>query len=170
MEERVLPEHTEDLGGITAVLVDAVREYRCPGCDAVETEIPDMQGLVRSVALLRALFPYQLTGGDLRLMRRALDMNQKEFAEAMELTPETMNRWERGGGAGGATEKLLRHNVCALLHRFVPAIDYDPAQITKMAIKKLPEGAVMPPIKVRRVVMKRDHHREDAWDTLCEAA
>ena len=94
MEERILPEHTEDLGGIVVTLVDAVREYRCPECGEVETEVPDLQGLVRAVALGRALYPYQLTGNDLRLMRRALDMNQKDFAREMGLTPETVNRWE----------------------------------------------------------------------------
>lgn len=170
MEERILPEHTEDLGGIVVTLVDAVREYRCPECGEVETEVPDLQGLVRAVALGRALYPYQLTGNDLRLMRRALDMNQKDFAREMGLTPETVNRWENSHGAGEASEKLLRHNVCALLHKLVPAADYDPAEITRMRIKKMPEGFALEPVKVRRVMMKRDHQRESAWDVLPEAA
>ena len=166
MEERILPEHTEDLGGITVVLIDAAREYRCAECGQVETEIPDMQGLVRSVALGRALYPYQIIGSDIRLMRRALDMNQKEFAQAMGLSPEMMNRWENGRGAGEMTEKLLRHNVCALLRVHVPAADCDPADITRMRIKRIPDDMVLPPVRVQRIMMKRDHQRENTWDVL----
>jgi DNA-binding transcriptional regulator YiaG len=45
-------------------------------------------------------------------------MTQKDFANAMELSHEHVSRWENDHkGLGGAGEKLVRHNVCALLHK-----------------------------------------------------
>src|SRR4051794_15399774 len=93
MVETVLPEHAEDLGGIIVNLINAVCVYRCDNCGAEETEIPDLRGLVRTVAMARALLPVQLTGTDILFMRRALDMTQSQFAKAMELTLETVSRW-----------------------------------------------------------------------------
>jgi DNA-binding transcriptional regulator YiaG len=169
--EAVLPEHTEDLGGIVVNLLNALRVYRCDDCGAEETEIPDLRGLVRTVAMARALLPVQLSGKDILFMRRALDMTQRQFAEAMELTLETVSRWESGArGIGGMSEKLVRHNVCALLHEQVPAVDYDPVDITRMRILPLPEGKSLPPVPVCRVIVKHGHRREDAWDALPVAA
>lgn len=97
--EAVLPEHTEDLGGIVVNLLNALRVYRCDDCGAEETEIPDLRGLVRTVAMARALLPVQLSGKDILFMRRALDMTQRQFAEAMELTLETVSRWRAARAA-----------------------------------------------------------------------
>jgi len=164
--ETILPEHVEDLGGVTVKLVNSVRQYRCSECGGDEqTEIPDLRGLVRAVAMMRALIPVRLSGQEIKFMRRALDMNQQTFAEAMELKPETVSRWEKNAqGVGGMSEKLVRHNVCALLHKDVPALEYDPADITRMRFKAVPEGFVLPPIPMIRVVLKHDHQKEDAWD------
>jgi DNA-binding XRE family transcriptional regulator len=171
MVETVLPEHLEDLGGIVVNLINAVRVYRCDHCGAEETEIPDLRGLVRAVAMARAVFPVQLTGKDILFMRRALDMTQSQFAEAMGLRLETVSRWENGvRGIGGMSDKLVRHNVCALLHAHVPALDYDPVHVTRMRIVPMPEGQGVAPLRVRRVIVKRDHRREDAWDALPMAA
>jgi putative zinc finger/helix-turn-helix YgiT family protein len=171
MEEIILPEHTEDLGGIKVKLIDTVRVHRCDKCDEQETEIPDLRGLARAVAIARALYPVQLSGKDVKFMRRALDMTQKKFAEAMEITPETVSRWEGGHqGTGGLAEKLVRHNVCALLHELVPFVDYDAAQITRMRIRPLREGEELPVFQFERIVVKQDHRREPAWEELEMAA
>jgi len=164
--ETILPEHIEDLGGVKVKLINSVLRYQCAECGGDEqTEIPDLRALVQAVAMARALIPIRLTGRELRFMRRALDMNQQAFAEAMELKPETVSRWEKDAqGIGGMSEKLVRHNVCALLHKQVPALDYDPGDIARMRFKAMPEGVELPPIPVTRVLVKHDHHREDAWD------
>lgn len=74
VETTVLPEHTEDLGGVVATLRNAVLIYRCRDCGEELTEIPDMQELVKAVALARAQIPVQLSGNDIRFFRRVLDM------------------------------------------------------------------------------------------------
>jgi DNA-binding transcriptional regulator YiaG len=171
MEEMILPEHTEDLGGIVVELIDAVRVYRCNECSERETEIPDLAGLTRAAAMSRALHPVLLSGREVKFLRRALDMTQQEFADAMDIRSETVSRWENDvPGTGGMTEKLVRHNVCALLHEFVPAMDYDPAEIARMRLRPLGEGERLPVFRFERVIVKHDHQREAAWDELRSAA
>ncbi|WP_421935889.1 helix-turn-helix domain-containing protein [Phenylobacterium sp.] len=164
-EELILPERLEDVGGIEVNLINTVRVRRCPGCGDELTMIPEMQNLVRTVALVRVLLPLRLGNGDIKLMRRALDMTQKEFAEAMEVTPETISRWESGAqGVGGYSEKLVRHNVGALLADGLPAIDYDPATIARMHVRDLKPGETMPRIDMEYALVKHDGERSRAWD------
>jgi transcriptional regulator with XRE-family HTH domain len=91
-------------------------------------------------------------------------MTQKEFAAAMDLSPEHVSRWENDHtGIGVASEKLLRHNVCALLQK-AGACDYNPAEIANMQFVALRDGEVMPPIEMVRVRIKHLNEQEDAWD------
>lgn len=171
-EELILPLHREDIGGVTVDLKNTVHVRRCPACADEQTMIPDMRGLVRVAALCRALIPVQLDAGDVKLMRRALDMTQRDFATAMDVTPETISRWEREGGAGvgGYAEKLVRYGVCSLLKEHVPHVDVDMAAITRMQVYQLPDGEVMPIPVIERVKLGRGKERETVWDAECLAA
>jgi DNA-binding transcriptional regulator YiaG len=165
LERSIKPEHIEDLGGITVKLMNAVVVYKCVQCGAQETEIPDIQGLVCTVALKRALAPARLSGRELRFMRRALDMTQKEFSEAMEIAVETVSRWENDvQGVGGMAEKLVRHNICALLYKQVLSCEYDPSIITHMRFTSPQADAEADPMVMQRVIVKHDSKCEDAWD------
>ena len=167
----VLPTYATDLGGMRVRLVNAAIRETCGACGEATIEVPDLDGLARAAAMVRALLPLRMTGKDVRFLRRALDMSGREFAEAMELTPETVSRWENGlRGLGGYTDKLLRHNICALLHKDTPAIVYDPADITRMRIVDTPEDFALPPLEFRRVVMKDKQEAAEAWDQLPLAA
>jgi len=116
IEQSVRPEHTEDLGGVVVKVLNAVQVFRCRECGDEIVAIPDMEGLARAAAISRALNPVRLAGREVRFLRRVLDMNQAEFAKAMDLAPESVSRWENNArGVGGGCEKLVRHNVCALL-------------------------------------------------------
>lgn len=171
-ETSVLPEHTEDLGGVVTTLRHAVLLHRCPECGEALTEIPDMLGLVKAAALARALIPIRFSGSEIRFFRRVLDMTQPEFAEAMGIErAETVSRWEKGvQEIGGYADRLLRHNLCALLYKAVPAADYDPEAIARMRIRALGPDEKPPPIVMERVLVKRERRRTEAWDALPTAA
>lgn len=161
----VLPSYETDLGGMKVRLINCVIRETCAACAEGTTEIPDLVGLAKAVAMARALVPIRLTGKEVRFMRHAMDMTGREFASAMELTPETVSRWENGGrGVGGASEKLLRHNICALLHKEAVAFDYDPADIARMRILAAPEEFEFPILELRRVMVKANGDSEEAWD------
>ncbi len=166
MERTVKPEHVEDLGGLVVKVLNAVVVQRCSSCSDEMTGIPDMQGLARAAAMARALNPARLLGKEVRFIRRALDMTQKEFAEKMELSHEHVSRWENDHrGVGGMGEKLVRHNACALLHR-EGICEYDPKVIANMQFIPPPVNG-MPPIEMVRV---RLQHRVDDDETMWSEA
>ena len=97
-------------------------------------------------------------------MRRVLDMKQTEFAKAMDLTAETVSRWENDTrGLGTASEKLARHNICALLYKEARGRPYDPAVIAHMAFTSLGEGESLPPIEMVRVYVSADGPQTESW-------
>ncbi|MFO1038269.1 MAG: hypothetical protein U1E45_15640 [Geminicoccaceae bacterium] len=129
----LLPEHEMDLGGVKVVLHDAVIEEVCDACGERAVVVPDLNGLIVSAAVARLLEPVRLRGREVRFVRKALGMNGRAFAKAMQIRPETLSRWEQGmQGVGGYAEQLLRHNACALLREQFPAVQYDPAAIAHM--------------------------------------
>lgn len=165
MERTVKPEHTEDLGGLVVKVLNAVVVQRCSACGEEATGIPDMQGLARAAAMARAQSPERLTGKEVRFIRRALDMTQKDFAEAMDLSAEHVSRWENDHrGTGGAGEKLVRHNVCALLSD--GSCEYDPKLIANMRFVPYPEGG----IAAIEMVRVRSAHRHDEDHTVWSEA
>lgn len=158
----IKPEHTEDLGGVVVCIRNAVLVERCNTCGEEESTIPDMRGLVCAAALARALNPVRLSGKEIKFIRRALRMTQKEFANKVDVAIETISRWENDAqGCGGFTEKTLRHNVCALLREHAPAIDYEPVTITNM---KFVARREIEPLRLQRMRVKTQTLRIDAWD------
>jgi len=135
LRAEVLPEYSETIGGLPVVIKNAViREY-CNECGDETFEMPDSQNLYKAIAMVRSLIPVQLSGEEVRFIRKALGMNGRQFAAAMDVSPEMISRWENGcPGTGSVTEKLLRHNACALLHKAVPTLRYDHAEIAHMQI------------------------------------
>jgi hypothetical protein len=65
---------------------------------------------------------------------------------------------------GGASEKLVRHNVCALLSD--GSCEYDPKAIANMVFVPFPEGGIAP-IEMVRV---RTSHRANEDDTMWSEA
>ncbi len=172
MEKSTRPEHTEDLGGVVVKVLNAVQVLRCAKCNTEMVAIPDEEGLGRATAISRALNHVRLSGREVKFLRRVLDMTQVEFAKAMELTPESVSRWENDArGVGGACEKLVRHNICALLYKDAKGRPYDPAVITNMCIVELAEGTVLPPIEMVRVrISTSDDADGDSWGEMAMAA
>jgi putative zinc finger/helix-turn-helix YgiT family protein len=165
LERSVKPEHVEDLGGLVVKVLHAVVVQRCSACGGEMIGIPDIQGLARAAAMTRAQSNERLTGKEVRFIRRALDMKQTEFAAAMDLSAEHVSRWENDhNGIGAASEKLVRHNVCALLSE--GSCEYDPKAIANMIFVPYPEGG-MAPIEMVRV---RAPHRANVDDTMWSEA
>lgn len=162
MERSVKPEHVEDLGGLVVKVLNAVVVQRCSACGEEMTGIPDLQGLARAAAMARAQSHERLTGKEVRFIRRALDMKQKEFAAAMDLSAEHVSRWENDhNGIGAASEKLVRHNVCALLSD--GSCEYDPKAIANMIFVPYPEGGIAPIEMVRVRVPHRANDDDTMW-------
>lgn len=75
----------------------------------VSYSIPDLEGLIAVIVISRTLHPRKLCGPDIKFIRKALVMKQKELADKLELSVEHLSRCETGAvPMSPATEKLLR--------------------------------------------------------------
>ncbi|MBB4286823.1 helix-turn-helix domain-containing protein [Roseospira goensis] len=156
----VLPEYADDLLGLPVVLRNAVVRETCTACGATTTEIPDLDGLTAALAVTRGLYPLQLTGAELRFLRKATGMNARDFADAIDLDTASLSRWENDKQTlGGYAEKVMRVFVCEALHDQAPAIPYAAGMIARLKLR--PHGS-MPPF---RPVMDRVRFRMEREDT-----
>src|SRR6185312_11976411 len=92
------------------VLLDAAEEVTHPRTGKVlGIAVPNAEEMAAAVALALCFMPVRLTGAEVRFIRRVLGMTGQELAAAVEMTPETLSRWEHGKRAvGGWADKAIR--------------------------------------------------------------
>lgn len=91
------------------VLHEAVTVVHAEDGSILKYTIPDPDGLYRSIAFKRLVHPRKLSGEDVRFLRKALGIRQKQLAEKIEVSPEHLSRCEKGVHPLSPTsEKLLR--------------------------------------------------------------
>ena len=117
---------------IPVTLIDAAVEH-----EDGSVEIPNLDTLLSTLAVARALDPGQLTGTELRFLRHVLDLTGSEFAEALDLSDKSVvSRWENDRvRPGGFTEKVIRQLVLNLLGARAPGIEIGPNAIPGMKIR-----------------------------------
>jgi len=171
-----MPVHEEDLIGLPYPVIirdAAVCEKDADTGEILSYAIPDLDGFVAAVAMVRALMPVKLSQEEVRFMRKVLDLPAKKIAEYLAIDPSTYSRWENGRQtAGELVERMFRHHVCAELKGRVPAIDFEPSMINKMKIKPVwPEGD-KPQILLTRIVFKdgATRRKSNQWDAGAIAA
>jgi transcriptional regulator with XRE-family HTH domain len=173
---RVVPEHREELLGLPYPVT--IRNAVVEKVDAATGEVlgravPDLDGLVAAVAMLRALAPVQLGPEELRFLRKAVGKTAKAFSEDIGIDPSTYSRWENGSQAPGEyVERLVRHYVCENLAEHAPAIDFDPKLITTMKVVPNSSKEARLDIEVTRLLYKDGATREKSqqWDAAGRAA
>ena len=134
--------------GLPVTLVDTVRVEIDEDGDEV-IHIPQQKELIAALAMNIALDPMGLSGTELRFLREAIDMTGKDFAEAIDCSPEVLSRWENEKQPmGGYVEKVIRQLVCEEVKNAAPGVSYDPGAIPRLKIKQRPEGVE------RRAVMR----------------
>lgn len=107
-----LPEYTlDDLGtSFKVVLLNSVEQKITE--EGRETFIPDYQGLMKQIALLRCVHPLKLSAGDIKFLRKNLGMKSKELAGKLDISPEHMSRCESADKVlSPNSEKVLRSLV-----------------------------------------------------------
>jgi DNA-binding XRE family transcriptional regulator len=121
----------ELVGGIDVKVVDAVSEVVCSKCNFVlRTDIPNLPGLIASIAVARSKSVAKLNGPEIRFLRKTLGISAKDLAAALDVAEETVSRWENGHLAiGSATERLFRLKVCIELSEKAPGVKWDDEEI-----------------------------------------
>jgi DNA-binding transcriptional regulator YiaG len=123
-EETLLPRYEpKDLGLDGVVLLNAVKEARCSKCGEVESiTIPNLQGLIASVAVCRVKNPLKLKGVEIRFLRKAMEMTGSDLAEKLDYSrKEKVSLWENDQEPmSPRSERLLRILVGDKLGEFSP--------------------------------------------------
>ena len=165
----IMPEYREELLGLPYPVIlknGVIRKFDAAG-ETLGHTIPNLEGMVAAVAIVRARMPIKLLPEEIRFMRKAVDMRAKAFAGAIGVDPATYSRWENGSQAiGEHVERILRIFVCGTLAARAPAIDYDPREIAMMKVLNAwPEGQT-PKIELTMIMFKDAITRKkaSAWD------
>lgn len=146
--------HDNDLGLPYPVIVRnaAIEEFDSATGESLAVGLLHPREYVKAVALVRALHPLQLSGAEIRFMRKVLGMKAKDFAAAIPIRPETFSRIEHDHErTSDYVDQLIRHYVCAELFEEIAGVDFDPKMITRM--HRIPRGddAVEPHIELKLV-------------------
>ncbi len=119
---RGLQRRTEQLDFGNVAVVEGV-VYTCPKCDERYEAFKKVEELSRTVAHHIARRVERLNQAEIRFLRKYLGYSSKSFAQFLDMTPETISRWESTTSPKQmrlSTEKLLRY--MALNER--PVSDY----------------------------------------------
>ena len=166
---RTIPRHEEDGIGLPypVVLIDSAEEELDASGAVVGLSVPDLEGLAVSVAVARALHPWQLAGSEVRFLRHVLDLSGRQMAQALGMDHATLSRWENGRQElGGWADKQVRYVVLLMLHDRAPGMRADAKDAVRLRIVPRPPGA-WPVFEMRRV-----HGAEsvEGWDRMRVAA
>lgn len=169
----LLPEYEDDLMGIPVVLRNAVEQKVCGECgEVLSTVIPDLEGLRAAMAVTRVNDPLKLNGKEIRFLRKALGYTGKKLAEKMQVSAESVSRWENNKELMRPVgEKLLRLIVGGMLASKAPALDFDSDEIVNMHIQSVRAQEELAPICLEWVVLKIPRQPKSwHWGALDEVA
>lgn len=117
----VIPNYVDRAMGIPVVLKDSVRKAQFEGEQGIL--VPDLKGLEAAMAVARAMIDHKLNGHEIRFLRKALELKAVDLAEHLDVTPETLSRWENGKDAISTNaERLLRLRVVRALREKAPGV------------------------------------------------
>ena len=150
----------ELVGGMHVDLFQVVHEVTCTQCGAVwRSDIPDLPGLIAAVCITRAKEPLKLNDQEIRFLRKAIGFTARQLAKNLDVSDETVSRWENGHLAiGNSVERIFRWTVCKLLEERAPAIDWEDDEIlTRMEISSV---GVRPP---KMAFQRGPFRRREQW-------
>ena len=144
---RVLPRYEEKGLGLPypVVLINAAEEHSDAADNVLGVSVPNLEGLAAAVAVARAFLPVELTGSEVRFMRKVIGMSAKDFAEALKLDPASLSRWENNKQTlGGWAESQVRLAAVAILAQRMPSLRPDMEKLFRMVPRKREEGEAWP--------------------------
>ena len=149
---RVLPRYEERGLGLPypVVLINAAEEHSDAAGNVLGVSVPNLEGLAAAVAVARAFLPVELTGSEVRFMRKVIGMSAKDFAEALKLDPASLSRWENNKQTlGGWAESQVRLASVAILAQRMPSLKPDMEKLFRMVPRKREEGEAWPLFEMR---------------------
>lgn len=94
--------------GLKNVVLKNVVVYRCRQCGAESVEIPNMDGLHRTIALTVLCKGSQLNGDEVRFLRKVAGLSATALARNIGVTKVAVSRWENGAKVSGPCDRVIR--------------------------------------------------------------
>lgn len=106
------PFHFTD-SGLSNVFLVGIKYYVCE-CGSTVAEIPAIKQLMQLIARDIVTSPLDLTGSEIRFLRKRLGKKASEYCQYLGFTPETLSRIENGKQEISIqSQKLARLSYCA---------------------------------------------------------
>jgi transcriptional regulator with XRE-family HTH domain len=103
--------------------------------DVIGVKIPDFDGFVANFIMLRIIVANKIMAEEVRFFRKSLKLTGKKFAELLNVTPETVSRWESGKNIGEKDERIMRVLLGSIFSEKAPQVKFDPKRILQIGLK-----------------------------------
>jgi len=95
--------------GLKSVVLQGIEIVKCPRCRNEDPIIPNMNGLMRALALAVIEKPYRLAGEEVRFLRKYLRLTGDEFSRLIHVDKSTLSKWENNEDrVGDQSDRLIR--------------------------------------------------------------
>jgi transcriptional regulator with XRE-family HTH domain len=94
--------------GLKNIVLADVLVYRCKNCGGETVEIPNMDGLHRTLALGVLCKRRLLSGDEVRFLRKVAGLTATGLAKSLAVTKTAVSRWENGAKIGLASDRAVR--------------------------------------------------------------
>lgn len=120
---RTTGNHRYTTCGLKNIILKNIPIFICSQCGEEEFIIQNMEGLHNLIATIVASQVFRLLPEEIRLLRTHLGFSGVDFARAIDVTPESVSRWETGKEKMSLSlERFLR---TLILYRFGPFRNYE---------------------------------------------
>jgi putative zinc finger/helix-turn-helix YgiT family protein len=103
--------------GLDNVVLKGIEIVKCPACGNEEPIIPNLDGLLRIIAVAIVTNRLPLAGAEVRYLRKYLEMSGEQFARILHTDKSTLSKWETGAVNIGSKSDLLIRAVALNLGR-----------------------------------------------------
>jgi putative zinc finger/helix-turn-helix YgiT family protein len=103
--------------GLDNVVLKGIEIVRCPACGEESPIIPNLDGLLRTLAMAIVTSKQPLAGAEVRYLRKYLAMSGDQFARILHTDKSTLSKWENGAANIGSKSDLLIRAVALHLGR-----------------------------------------------------
>ncbi|HLK34268.1 MAG TPA: type II TA system antitoxin MqsA family protein [Terriglobales bacterium] len=93
--------------GLNNVVLHGVEIVNCRECGEEQVAIPNMDDLMRTIALALVTKPYGLRGEEIRFLRKYLRMTGEQFSRLLHVDKTTLSKWENNDDKVGSQSDLL---------------------------------------------------------------
>lgn len=94
--------------GLKFVVLKGVVVYRCTRCGSSRVEIPNMDGLHRTIALIILEKRSVLSSDEIRFLRTVAGFTATQFAKALGVSKNSLSRWENNHKIGPQSDRSIR--------------------------------------------------------------